>query len=68
MQALRAPSLCCGRKRCIRLPRRPRPSKAANGAAELLGATMDMLTISELMHLTREELCDLSQQIERSLK
>jgi hypothetical protein len=29
---------------------------------------MDMLTISELMHLTREELCDLSQQIERSLK
>lgn len=28
---------------------------------------MDILTISELMHLTRDELCDLSQRIERCL-
>lgn len=29
---------------------------------------MDIPTINELMHLTREELCDLSARIEQTLK
>ncbi|KRP89221.1 hypothetical protein AOQ73_26735 [Bradyrhizobium pachyrhizi] len=43
------------------------PSNAAIGAAKAMEDTMQLWTISELMHLTRDELCDLASRIEGTL-
>jgi hypothetical protein len=39
------------------------PQKAAIGAVEMMEETMRVLTITELMRLTRIELCDLLNRI-----
>lgn len=67
MQAQGAPSLRCGHKRCIRLLHRHSPVKGRDRRGPTMGAMIEILTISELMHLTREELCDLSMRIEQGL-
>jgi hypothetical protein len=41
--------------------------KAANGAVETMEETMRILTIIELMRLTRTELCQLARQITSEL-
>jgi hypothetical protein len=62
--AVGTPPLRCGRKRCIRLlGRRGLRQKAAIGAVHAMEETMLHWTIAELMHLTRNELCDLAEQI-----
>jgi hypothetical protein len=43
------------------------PSNAAIGAAKAMEDKMQPWTISELMHLTRDELCDLAGEIEGAL-
>lgn len=49
-------------------PPAQRPAaKAATGAAPAMEETMQLWTINELMHLTRDELCDLAGRIEGAL-
>jgi hypothetical protein len=65
MQALRARPLRSRRMRCIHLlRRRGLCQKAAIGAVTRWRKQMLLYwTIAELMHLTRNELCDLAEQI-----
>jgi hypothetical protein len=61
---LRTPPLCSGRGRCTRrLLRIGLRQKAAIGAVETMEETMRLLTLTELMRLTRIELCDLLNRI-----
>ena len=67
MQVLRTPSLRCGRRRCIRLLRCARLSLDRNSAA-IKEAAMQLWTDSELMQMTREQLCELTAGLEHELK
>jgi hypothetical protein len=58
------PPLCFGRRRCTCLLRRKGlRQKAPIGAVKLIEEIMRVLTLCELMRLSKIELCDLLTQI-----